>query len=57
MPNGDLSEEWPDVLVSYRYYDRFDNADYEVHRFDSNMTFKMDTVEAVPYIVYVKKGI
>ena len=57
VPNGDLSEEWPDVLVSYRYYDRFDNADYEVHRFDSNMTFKMDTVEAVPYIVYVKKGI
>ena len=57
VPNGDLSEEWPDVLLTYRYYDRFDNADYEVHRFDSHMTFKMDTVEAVPYIVYVKKGI
>ena len=57
-PNGELSETWPDVLVTNCYYEQFDNnADYEVYRFDSNMTFKMDTVEAVPCIIYAKKGI
>ena len=57
VPNDELSEEWPDVILTYYNDDRFDNADYEVYRFDGHMSFKLDEVGSKPLIVYVKKQV
>ena len=51
------SKEHPGVVVTYRYLEPFDDADYDVYRFDSHMIFKLDEVEPVPYVVYVRKDI
>ena len=37
--------------------DAYENPDYDRYVFDSHMIFKLDEVEPVPYVVYVRKDI
>ena len=56
VPNDKLTKEYPDVFVTFRYYEKF-GQDYDVYKFDSHMIFKFGELETEPYIVYVKKNI
>lgn len=56
-PNFVTTEEQPGVVVTYCHLDAYDNPDYNVYRFDSHMIYKLDDVEPVPYIVYIRKDI
>ena len=56
-PNFVTTEEQPAVIVTYRYIEAYDNPDYDLYKFNSHMIFKLDEVEHIPYIVYVKKDI
>ena len=54
VSNGELTEEYPDVVVTQEYMEGFDSK-YDVYLYNSHMIFKLDEVEAAPCIVYVKK--
>ena len=56
VPNDKLTKEYPDVFVTFRYYEKF-GQDYDVYKFDSHMIFKFGELETEPYIVYIKKNI
>ena len=56
VPNDKLTKEYPDVFVTFRYYEKF-GQDYDVYKFDSHMIFKFGELETEPNIVYVKKNI
>ena len=54
VPNDKLTKEYPDVFVTFRYYEKF-GQDYDVYKFDSHMIFKFGELETEPYIVYIRK--
>jgi len=54
VPNDKLTKEYPDVFVTFRYYEKF-GEDYDVYKFDSHMIFKFGELETEPYIVYIRK--
>ena len=54
VPNDELTREYPDVFVTFRYYEKFEQ-DYDVYKFDDHMIFKFNELDHTPYIVYVKK--
>ena len=56
-PNFVTSEDQPGVVVTFRSLDAYENPDYDRYIFDSHMIFKLDEVEPVPYVVYVRKDI
>ena len=56
-PNFVTTEDQPGVVVTYRHLEAYDNPDYDFYRFDSHMIFKLDEVEQIPYVVYVRKDI
>lgn len=53
--NGVLSEEYPDVVVTYQKLEKLDEAGYDTYEFESHMIFKLVETEAVDYVIYVKK--
>ena len=55
-PNDELSEEYPDIVVTDEYIEKFE-SEYDIHVYNAHMIFKLEEVEMEPYIVYVKKQI
>ena len=55
-PNDELSEEYPDIVVTDEYIEKFE-SEYDIHVYNRHMIFKLEEVEMEPYIVYVKKQI
>ena len=55
-PNDELSEEYPDIVVSYEYIEGFESK-YDIHLYEGHMIYKLDEIEQDPFIVYVKKDI
>ena len=56
VPNDELSEEYPDIVVSHEYIEGFESK-YDVRLYDGHMIYKLDEIEQDPFIVYVKKDI
>ena len=54
VPNGVLSEEYPDILITEHEKDKFENEDYEKYVFASHMIYKLDEMKSETFYVYVK---
>ena len=54
VPNDELSEEYPDIVVSHEYIEGFESK-YDVRLYEGHMIYKLDEIEQDPFIVYVKK--
>lgn len=54
VANDKFTEEFPDVVIAHEEIDGFE-ANYDLHRFDGHMIYKLNELDTEPYFVYVKK--
>ena len=56
-PNGDFSEEYPDLIITEHLTEKFENGAYDRHYFYSHMIYKVAELDCERYYVYVKKDV
>ena len=52
--NDQFTEEFPDIVISHESVEGLE-ANYDLHRFDGHMIYKLNELDTEPYFVYVKK--